>query len=75
MGIVVQPLARSDSVSENMNNVVPSSRSCGYLNITAITIEFNTMFVMMIVLVMAGFKISLSSRSMLEYSNVCVVVR
>ena len=35
MGIAVQPLARSDSVSEKMKSVVRSSRSCGYLTMTA----------------------------------------
>ena len=53
MGIAVQPLARSDSVSENMSRFVRSSRSCGYLTITAITRTFNVMFIMITRLMVA----------------------
>ena len=44
MGIAVQPLARSDIASENMKSVVRSSRSCGYLAMTAIANPFSVMF-------------------------------
>ena len=41
MGITVHPVARSESVSENMKSVVRSSRSFGYLTITATTMTFS----------------------------------
>ena len=41
MGITVHPLARSESESESIKSVVRSSRSCGYLTITATTITFS----------------------------------
>ena len=60
MGIAVHPVARSDSVSESMKSVVRSSRSCGFLTITAITIPFNVMFNMITALMMTGL---ISSKS------------
>ena len=54
MGIAVQPLARSDSASENMKSVVRSSRSCGYLAMTAIANPFNVMFRTIIIVITIG---------------------
>ena len=45
IGMVVNPLARSDRAIENMNSAVRSSRSCGYLVITTITRTFSVIFV------------------------------
>ena len=66
MGITVQPLARSDSVSEKTKSVVRSSRSCGYLTITASARLFNTMFRTTITPMTAGLKSSYSTVSILS---------
>ena len=65
MGIVVHPLARSDSASDNIKSVVRSSRSCGCLTITAITREFSAKFSTVIATMMAGLKSSKSNILML----------
>ena len=54
MGITVHPVARQESESESMKNVVRSSRSCLYLTITAIMIPFNAMFSVITALITTG---------------------
>ena len=66
MGIAIQPLARSDSVSEKMKSVVRSSRSCGYLTMTASARPFSTMFRTIITPMIAGLKSSYSTASILN---------
>ena len=70
MGIAVQPLARSDSAKENMKSVVRSSRSCGYLAMTAITILFSITFITTIALMIIGSALSVSPISMFIQSPV-----
>ena len=69
MGIAVQPLARSDSVSDNMKRVVRSSRSCGCLTITAITREFSVIFTTITALMKTGLMSSKPVRSILSLVN------
>ena len=61
MGIAVQPDARSDTDSDNMNNVVRSSRRSGYVAITAITKVFVMIVSVITALIITGFT-SLFSR-------------
>ena len=58
MGITVHPVARSESESESMKNVVRSSRNCLYLTITAIMIPFNALFSMITELMTTGLILS-----------------
>ena len=67
MGIAVHPLARSDSVIENMKSVVRSSRNCGYLTITAIAKTFKVIFKMITALMTETL---ISSKSLTSISNI-----
>ena len=69
MGIVVHPLARSDSASDTIKSVVRSSRSCGCLTITAITREFSAKFSTMIATIINGLTSSNSKSLMLEHDS------
>ena len=60
MGIAVHPTARSDSVSENTSSVVRSSRSCGYMANTAITREFNILFITITTLIVSLYIVEIA---------------
>ena len=45
MDTTVHPVARSESESESIKSVIRSSRSCGYLTITATTITFSVILI------------------------------
>ena len=65
MGITVHPLARSESVSENMKSVVRSSHSCWYLTSTAITVTFSVILSIITALTIIGLISSKSVTSIL----------
>lgn len=60
-GIAVHPFARSAAESDTMNSVLRSSRSSGYLAITAITSVFKIRLSIISARIIAGFTLSYST--------------
>ena len=73
----VHPVARSESVRESSKSVVRSSRSCGYLTITAMTIRFTVILNINTTLMSTGiiWSKSVTSSSVCEMKRVHITFR